>query len=186
MGVARRLLTTALTLAVLVVVSACANGSGERANRSTMVKTGSSAVNISTVPLATATRAEPLVSTVPPSSLIMPSSGGAASAARSSASPVARSATPSSPDDSEDGETPIRVAVVVSTNGLGVWSRAEPNGEGLRVWPEGAPMVVIGPVEEANGRDWLQVLTPDGVESWVAAAYLKQVDGPRYSVATRQ
>ncbi len=187
MSVAGKLLTTTLTLMVLVVVSACANGTGERSSTSPIVKSGSSIVNVATVPLATPARSESLVSTVPPSSLILPSSS-AASAARATApaaSPVAQAGAQPNLTAAQESGDPIRVAIVISTNGLGVWSRTEPDGEGLRVWPEGAPMVLVGPREHANGRDWMHVLTPDGVDSWVATDYLKQIDGPRAALASR-
>lgn len=64
------------------------------------------------------------------------------------------------------------VAIVVNTSGQGVWLRREPAGETLAVWPDGAPMTIVGPLRTASGRDWQQVRAADGQVGWVAAEYL--------------
>jgi hypothetical protein len=67
---------------------------------------------------------------------------------------------------------PRPIAIVVNTSGHGVWLRRDPAGEGLGVWPDGAPMTIVGPIRAAAGRDWRQVRAPDGQVGWVAAELL--------------
>src|SRR6185503_5672134 len=71
---------------------------------------------------------------------------------------------------------PLSIAVVTKTNGLGVWVRREPAGEPIKVWPEGAPMAIIGPDQQAAGIVWRHVRTLDAESGWVAADYLADAD----------
>src|SRR5438128_2741100 len=70
------------------------------------------------------------VSTSPAASPMIVSTGGssAAQAASSLRSPT-------------DGQ---QFVMVDSTDGQGVWVRRQPAGEPLRVWPDGAPMLLVG------------------------------------------
>jgi hypothetical protein len=79
----------------------------------------------------------------------------------SAAAPPVQAAVPARP-----------VAIVVNTSGRGVWLRREPAGEGLGVWPDGAPMTIVGPVRAVEGREWQQVRAADGQVGWVAAEFL--------------
>jgi SH3-like domain-containing protein len=80
-------------------------------------------------------------------------------------------------------ESPLRpanvarpVAIVVNTEGRGVWLRRDPAGDPLTVWPDGAPMTIVGPSRAADGHDWHSVRTADGQVGWVVADYLAGTD----------
>lgn len=63
--------------------------------------------------------------------------------------------------------------VVWRTGGDGVYIRKSPSsGDKLKVWPEGAPMLVIGYDQEAEGKTWKNVKDPDGNIGWIPAEYL--------------
>ena len=66
----------------------------------------------------------------------------------------------------------VQVVLVDSTGGDGVWIRKEPAGDPVKIWPDGAPMLVVGEDRQADGRTWRHVKTLDGVVGWVAADYL--------------
>jgi hypothetical protein len=69
-----------------------------------------------------------------------------------------------------------QIVVVDSTEGQGVWVRRQPAGDPLQVWPDGAPMLVIGEDRFADGRTWRNVATLDGETGWVAADFLVTAD----------
>jgi hypothetical protein len=71
----------------------------------------------------------------------------------------------------------VPIAIVANTSGYGVWMRREPGGEPLKVWPDGAPMTIIGERESVDGRAWQNVRAADGQSGWVAAEYLVDSDG---------
>ena len=68
------------------------------------------------------------------------------------------------------------VVLVQGTGGTGIWMRREPGGARLKVWPEGAPLLVIGPDQVVDGQTWRQVRAVDGQAGWVSADYLSEVD----------
>jgi SH3-like domain-containing protein len=70
----------------------------------------------------------------------------------------------------------VPIAVVANTNGQGVWMRREPAGEPVKIWPDGAPMAIIGAARSVDGRDWQNVRAADGQAGWVAADYLRAAD----------
>jgi hypothetical protein len=69
-----------------------------------------------------------------------------------------------------------QVVTVDSTDGEGVWVRRQPAGEPIRTWDDGAPMLIVGEDQEADGRTWRNVTTLDGQTGWVAADFVQTVD----------
>src|SRR5262249_40455554 len=62
--------------------------------------------------------------------------------------------------------------MVVGTDGAGLWIRDEPGGVPVKVWPEGAPLAVVGEERPADGRRWTPVRTLEGVTGWAASEFL--------------
>ncbi len=69
--------------------------------------------------------------------------------------------------------------VVANTDGEGVFLRRTPSAaDKVKAWPEKTIMVRIGPVQEGEGRRWVNVRDPDGNEGWVPEEYLALAAGP--------
>jgi hypothetical protein len=81
--------------------------------------------------------------------------------------PIAEPTAPPEPTEF----LPAASALVISgTQGGGVLRSGPSSLEAiLRIWPEGARMVAIGPRVEADGILWLNVRAPDGGVGWIAA-----------------
>jgi SH3-like domain-containing protein len=61
---------------------------------------------------------------------------------------------------------------VSNTGGSGVNFRATPGGAIIKTFPEGTKMLVVGDNQQADGRSWRNVRSPDGVVGWMAADFL--------------
>jgi hypothetical protein len=61
---------------------------------------------------------------------------------------------------------------VSGTGGSGLNFRATPGGSIIRTFPLGTRMIVVGNDQQAEGRTWRNVRSPDGVVGWMAADYL--------------
>lgn len=75
---------------------------------------------------------------------------------------------------------PARYVRVVNTTGLGVFLREEPGSQSQRIVPavsEGALLRLVGPEQTAQAQIWrLCEHEGRGVQGWVSAQYLQQVD----------
>jgi hypothetical protein len=69
---------------------------------------------------------------------------------------------------------------IVNTNGLGVFLREEPGTQSQRIQPaiaEGALLKVVGPEQTVQAQTWrLCEHEERGIQGWVPAQYLLQVD----------
>lgn len=95
------------------------------------------------------------------------------------ADPVLKLATPGRRAQEVSNRLPSdgqQVVLVDSTGGEGVWLRDAPAGAPIKVWPEGAPMLVIGDDAFADDRTWRHVQTLNGQSGWVAADFLVGAD----------
>jgi hypothetical protein len=76
---------------------------------------------------------------------------------------------------------PVRYARVANTNGLGVFLREEAGAQGQRIQPavaEGALLKLVGPEQTVQAQTWrLCEIEDRGVQGWVPAQYLAQVEG---------
>jgi SH3-like domain-containing protein len=61
---------------------------------------------------------------------------------------------------------------VTGTSGSGVNFRVTPGGAAIASFPDGTKLTVVGQDQQATGRTWRNVRSPDGVVGWVAADYL--------------
>lgn len=73
---------------------------------------------------------------------------------------------------------------VTNTDGLGVYIRRTPNPvDRVTVWPDGTPMVVVGPDQPAGGQIWKNVRDPNNDVGFVPAQYLTS-QNPAFQSAT--
>ena len=80
---------------------------------------------------------------------------------------------------SEQAEPPCPHAAVAPTQvmlafseGAGVYMHPTKRlADRSKAYAEGTLLTVLGPVEQADGKDWLHVRAPDGKEGWVVADY---------------
>ncbi len=90
---------------------------------------------------------------------------------------------PADPPASSGGDG--KTLMVAHTDGEGVYIRAEPvSGERLRAYAEGTELTVIGAAQAGDGRQWLPVRGPDGVEGWVPEEYTAEPGSVPIVVAT--
>jgi SH3-like domain-containing protein len=61
---------------------------------------------------------------------------------------------------------------VSNTGGSGVNFRATPGGAIIKTFPEGTKMLLVGDSQQADGKTWRNVRSPDGVVGWMAADFL--------------
>ncbi len=72
-------------------------------------------------------------------------------------------------------DTPA-VMLVGNTDGLGVYIRRTPRAaDKIRAWQDGTKMEIIGPAVDSEGRKWLKVRAPDGVEGYIPIEFLVDV-----------
>ena len=65
------------------------------------------------------------------------------------------------------------VYVVGNTDGDGVYIRRTPDvADGIKAWPDGTVMEIIGPDVPAQERLWKQVVDPDGTVGFIPVEYL--------------
>lgn len=68
---------------------------------------------------------------------------------------------------------PSQLLLVGNTDGDGVYvSRAPATSDRLRAWPDGTPMVIIGPDFQSGSEIWKKVRDPEGDEGWIPIDYL--------------
>ena len=86
-----------------------------------------------------------------------------------SAPPTLTPLAPPSPTTTTAGPT-----TAVVSSGVGVWLRATPgtSGEQLEWLLDGTVLTVLVPRQQADGLEWQQVLTVDGIQGWVAVDYI--------------
>jgi hypothetical protein len=72
-------------------------------------------------------------------------------------------------------DRPIQTARIGGTGGIGAFLRASPRlADRMRAWPDGTVMQLLGEETHAEGRLWLRVTAPDGVDGWIPADYLRR------------
>ncbi len=62
-----------------------------------------------------------------------------------------------------------QIAIVNTTNGDLLFVRSTPGGEVIARLEDGTRSTIVGGPQEADGLNWWQIVTGDGVEGWVAA-----------------
>ncbi|MFN3308976.1 MAG: SH3 domain-containing protein [Anaerolineales bacterium] len=79
--------------------------------------------------------------------------------------------TPTKPPTPTSTPTPL-FAVVRAANSEGVLLRDQPGGAIIGSLLNGAPVAVIGVIQEHQGAPWVPVLLPDGKTGWIRWSYL--------------
>lgn len=77
-------------------------------------------------------------------------------------------------------DTPTAVpATAVVSSGVGVWLRAEPStsGQQLEWLLDGEVITLLAGLQQADGFEWQQVLTSEGIEGWVATEFIVYSNG---------
>ncbi|MCC7369908.1 MAG: hypothetical protein IT306_15880 [Chloroflexi bacterium] len=104
----------------------------------------------------------------------------AATPALTLATPIPAPSPVAAPPPPSPTAEPARYARVVNTNGLGVFLREEPGSQSQRIQPavaEGALLRLVGPEQTVQAQNWrLTEHEARGVQGWVPAQYLLQVD----------
>src|SRR5687768_235082 len=82
--------------------------------------------------------------------------------------------------------TPSGPTVTVSgTGGSGLNFRATPGGSIIRSFPLGTRVIVVGNDQQAAGRTWKNVRSPEGVVGWMASDYLSGTANAPESTTTQ-
>ena len=76
------------------------------------------------------------------------------------------------PSSFAQGTTGATTLTVSNTGGSGVNFRATPGGAIIKTFPEGTKMLLVGDSQQADGKTWRNVRSPDGVVGWMAADFL--------------
>jgi len=82
---------------------------------------------------------------------------------------MASATIPSSFAQGSAGGTTLTVA---NTGGTGLNFRATPGGSIIKTFPEGTKMLLVGDSQQADGKTWRNVRSPDGVVGWMSADFL--------------
>jgi hypothetical protein len=82
---------------------------------------------------------------------------------------LASAAIPSSFAQGTASGTSVTVS---GTGGSGLNFRSTPGGSIIRTFPEGTKMLLVGDSQQAAGRTWRHVRSPEGIVGWMAADYL--------------
>lgn len=69
--------------------------------------------------------------------------------------------------------TPVASTVAIcNTGGIGAYVRAEPGGAGLRAWPDGTALEIVGADRNVDGAVWRNVQDDQGNKGWTKTDYL--------------
>ena len=91
------------------------------------------------------------------------------------------SVTPTLAQNSTNGTS----VSVTGTDRSGVHFRATPGGASIGTFPDGTRLLVVGENQQASGRTWRNVRSPNGVVGWVAADYLSGTANAPESTTTQ-
>jgi SH3-like domain-containing protein len=82
---------------------------------------------------------------------------------------MASATIPSSLAQGTVGGTTLTVS---NTGGTGLNFRATPGGSIIKTFPEGTKMLLVGDSQQADGKNWRNVRSPDGIVGWMSADFL--------------
>jgi hypothetical protein len=95
---------------------------------------------------------------------------------------MASATIPSSFAQGTAGGTSVTVS---GTGGSGLNFRSTPGGSIIRTFPEGTKVLLVGDSQQAAGRTWRHVRSPEGIVGWMAADYLSGTANAPESTTTQ-